>query len=152
MKYKILLIAIFVVVYSSFASEVNVPKEVKDAFAKLHPGVKSVHWENEHNEFEAEFTDHGNVMVVVFDTKGNLVETETLIKNADLPAGVEKSIAHDHPGYTIVEAMKIVNAKGVLTFEVEIKKDKDIKDTFWDKDGKFIKEVHKDHEHHMHKH
>lgn len=152
MNYKALLLAICVFTYSSIAKDVNVPNEVKEAFAKLHPEVKNVHWENEHNEFEAEFSDHGHEMTVVFDTKGHLIETETLIKNTDLPAGVEKAIAHDHPGYTIVESMKIVDAKGVLTFEVEIKKDKDIKDTFWDKDGKFIKEVHKDHEHHMHKH
>ena len=117
--------------------EIKVPAKVKDALTKLYPKATEIKWGKEgKTEFEAEFKVNGTAVSVVMDVKGNLNETETDIAKLELPKGVEEFVAKNHKGWNITESSKIVDAKGNVTFEAQVTKDKVKKDLIFDKNGK----------------
>lgn len=137
MKVKYFLIAILLVSFTTFAQQIKVPQSVKDSFSKLYPKVTDVKWDKEgKTEFEAGFKENGIDVSVVFDEKGNLKETETAIQISELPKSVAPFIEKNYDGFKISEAAKIVDAKGEVTFEAEIKKDNVKKDLLFDANGK----------------
>lgn len=140
MKKTIMFFIVFALVVSVTAQnkkEVTVTEKAKATFAKLYPNVKEVKWGKEgKDEFEAEFKENGTAISLVIDAKGNLKETETDITKSELPKGVDEFVAKNHKGWSITEAAKIVDAKGIITFEAQITKDKKKKDLMFTKEGK----------------
>ncbi len=116
--------------------EAAVPAAVKTKFTSLYPGLKAEKWEKENGNFEAGFHKDKTKMSVVIDASGNLLETETKIEVSELPKAATDYITKNKAGKKIKEAAKIVDSKGVMTFEAEVEK----MDLLFDKDGKFIKE------------
>jgi hypothetical protein len=141
MKSKVLIFALLLLSVAVFAKHTDVPKAVKESFAKLYPNASNAKWDHEkkHN-FEVEFKDNGIETSVIFDKNGNLVESESTIQNTELPANIEKTINSKYNGYKIVKAEKNIDAKGKVCFELDIKKDKMKKELIFDKDGNFVKE------------
>jgi len=72
---------------------------------------------------------------VSFDKNGNLLETEKEIAVKDLPAAVSAYVTKNYPGQTIKEASMITDAKGVKTYEAEMKG----MDLVFDEKGNFLK-------------
>ena len=116
--------------------EAEVPAEVKAAFTKNYPNVKAKGWEKEDGNYEVEFDSNKNEMTLVIDPKGNVVQTETEIKVSELSKTITDYCAKNYAGKKIKEASKIVDAKGVVTYEAEIEK----MDVLFDANGRFIKE------------
>jgi hypothetical protein len=116
----------------------NVPAAVKAKFAALYPNITDPKWDKENGNFEAGFdtksTGEGSVL---FDPKGNLLETEVEIELSQLPKGVLEYVKKNYPTLKVKEASKITDAKGVVTFEAETKS----KDLIFNATGKFIKET-----------
>jgi len=142
MKKMLIIVALISLTLSISAKvkiEVNVPAVVKDAFAKLFPNVKEVKWEKENKDYEAGFVNNGEITTANFDKKGNLLETETIIDIANLPKTIEEYLAEKYNGFRISEVSKVVDVKGVITYETEITKGKIIKDLIFNQNGKFIK-------------
>ncbi len=136
MKAHLFLIVFLLVSFTVFAQESNIPKAVKDSFSKHYPKVTTVKWDKEGaKEFEASFKGNGNNISVVFDDKGKIKETETVIQISELPKSSVTFVETNYPGYKISEAAKILDAKGVETFEAEITKDKVKKDLLFDSKG-----------------
>ena len=98
-----------------------------------------VKWDKEGKESEASFKLDGKDISIVFDAKGNALETETKIEISQLPKGVEKYVTDNYKGFKISEAAKIIDANGEITFEAEITKDKVKKDLFFDSKGNIDK-------------
>jgi hypothetical protein len=73
---------------------------------------------------------------VLIDPSGNITETETKIAVSALPKTVADYCVKNYVDRKITEASKIVDAKGVITYEAEINRT----DLLFDADGKFIKE------------
>jgi hypothetical protein len=117
-------------------AESAVPAAVKSKFTSLYPGLKAEKWEKENGNFEAGFHKDKIEMSVLIDAAGNLMETETKIAVSELPKSISDYVAKNKAGKKIKEAARIVDAKGVTTFEAEVDK----MDLLFDKDGKFIKE------------
>ena len=139
MKKSILLVAIGFTTLTACAQkmkEADVPAAVKAAFTKAYPNTKAGSWEKENGNFEAEFDVNKSEMSVLIDPSGNITETETEIKVAELSKTITDYCAKNYPGKKIAEASKIVDAKGVITYEAEINKT----DVLFSADGKFIKE------------
>ena len=139
MKKTFLLLAIGFTAITATAQKVketDVPAEVKAAFTKNYPNVKAKGWEKEDGNYEVEFESNKNEMTLVIDPKGNVVQTETEIKVSELSKTITDYCAKNYAGKKIKEASKIVDAKGVITFEAEIEK----MDVLFDANGKFIKE------------
>ncbi|TKB97587.1 PepSY-like domain-containing protein [Pedobacter cryophilus] len=115
----------------------NIPAVVQNAFTKQYPTVKSVKWDKEETDFEASFDLNGLDNSALFDAKGNLLETETEIK--ELPKEILAYIKAKYPNQKITESAKITNAKGQVSYEAEIKG----KDLIFDSKGAFLKEIKK---------
>jgi hypothetical protein len=120
---KALVIAMMFFSVATFAQKLksgDVPKVVKEKFVALYPGVMAK-WEKEKANYEAGFKKDGKTMSVLIDAFGNLVETETDIRISELPKTVSDYIAKKFPGQAVKEAAKIVDSKGVMKYEAEVK-------------------------------
>lgn len=137
-----LFLAIFAVMVASGCvdaqklKEAQVPAPVVSAFHKMYPAVTDYDWYNEDGNYEAEYEINKMEAAVVFDANGNLTETEKEIPVKDLPAACADYVSKNYSGAAIKEASEITDAKGVKTYEAEIKG----KDIVFDAKGNFLKE------------
>lgn len=139
MKKSILLLAIGFISITANAQkmkEADVPAAVKTAFTKQYPAVKDAKWELENGKYEAGFDLNKVETSLLIDATGNIIETESEIKVSELSKTITDYCAKNYAGKAIKEASKIVDSKGVVTYEAEINK----VDVLFTADGKFIKE------------
>ncbi len=120
--------------------QLNVPEVVKQAFAAQYPKAAKVKWSLEKpGEYEAEFDLNKTEMAALYDSKGGLIESETKMKESELPQAVKATLVKDFAGYKIAEVEK-ANAKGVVSYEMEAKKEKKEYELVFDKTGKLLKQ------------
>lgn len=139
MKHVMIMMAASLITGSAFAQKLqdkDIPASVKSAFSKAHPDAKEVKWEKEGDNFEAEFEKGKTEQSVVINAQGNILETETEIAVSELPQKAKDYVNANYKGQTIKEAAKIVDAKGAVSYEAEIKG----KDLIFDAAGTFLKE------------
>lgn len=139
---KLLLISICLgFILSSIAQKKNeIPASAKTAFSGKFPDAKKVKWSIEKpGEFEAEFTLNGVESAALYDVNGQLIETETEIKETELPQAVKSAIFKDFAGYKINEIERAVDSKDVVTYEMEAKKSKTVYELVFLPDGKLLK-------------
>jgi len=139
MKKLALVLAATMIASLSFAQtlkEKAVPAAVKTAFQQKYPNAKETKWEKENSNFEAEFEINETDFSVLIDASGNILETEIEIDNNALPSNVRDYVSKNYSGQKIKEAAKITDAKGIVTYEAEIKGE----DLLFDSNGNFIKE------------
>ena len=130
-----LVLGIFAV--SAFALGTDVPDAVKTKFASLYPTIKKAKWGKEENNYEATFELDEVETSVLFDASGNVLETETEIAASSLPSWVADYITKNYPGQKIKETAKIVDDKGTVMYEAEVKAG----DLIFDASGNFVKKV-----------
>jgi len=121
--------------YAQKMKEKEVPTSVKIAFQKQYPNAKETKWKKENDNFEAEFEIKEIEYSVLIDTKGNILETELEIKADELPANAKDYISKNYKEQKIKEAAKITDARGIVTYEAEIKGN----DLIFDSNGNFIR-------------
>ena len=126
--------------YAQDLSSKEVPQIVKDKFRSNYLNATNVKWTKERSGYESSFKKGPVDMSVNFDEKGNIIETETGIKLSEVPVEVRESVAKDFSKYKITETAKI-ESRGVITYEVAVKRGKDKMDLMYDEHGvlKFIK-------------
>ena len=118
--------------------QVTIPQLVTKTFAAQYPKVAKVKWGIEKpGEYEAEFDYNKAEMSALYNEKGTLLETETEIKNAELPQAIRTTLAKDFVGYKFDEFEK-AEANGIVTYEMEAKKDKKTFELVFDRSGKLI--------------
>jgi hypothetical protein len=115
--------------------ETEVPAAVKKTFTSHYATVKEAKWEKEGSNYEAEFDLNKVETSVLIDASGNLMETETEIVVNELPQPVSAYVTKNLSGQKIKEAAKIIDAKGVVTYEAEVGST----DYLFDSKGNFIK-------------
>jgi hypothetical protein len=103
----------------------KVPVPVKEAFAKKFPAATDVKYEMEKKDYEVTFKDKGVGMSANFNSKGEWLETETIMIESDLPKEVLTSVATNFVGYSITEITKVEGPNNVLNYEMKLKKDKE---------------------------
>lgn len=119
--------------------ESEVPKAVKDSFAKSFPNIKGVEWSKESaTEFEAEFKNEGKEQSANFDQAGKWLGTETEIKKSELPQAVQTAIAKEFAGFKIEEAEKAETPDKGMFYEVELKKGELNYEVQFSADGKVL--------------
>jgi hypothetical protein len=140
MKKVFVFFAIAVMTFAKgFAQKIkdaDVPSAVKASFAKAYPGA-TAKWEMEKGNFEASFKKDGKSMSAVFQPGGAMLESETAIKESELPASALSYIQTNYKGKKIKETAKITSSNGTVTYEAEVEG----KDLIFSSDGKFLKEV-----------
>jgi len=125
------------ITFAQKMQEKNVPTNVKSTFQKKYPTATEVKWDKEGNKYEVNFDFNKTDYSVLLDVQGNISETEFQIELTQLPKGVLDYVKMHYAGKQVKEVAKITDAKGTVTYEVEIKGI----DLIFDNTGKFIKEL-----------
>ena len=89
----------------------------------------------EGGNFEAGFKKDSKEMSAVYQANGILMESETSIKESELPASVLNYVKSNYEGKKIKEPAKITKADGSINYETEV----DGKDLIFDSKGNFLK-------------
>jgi hypothetical protein len=113
----------------------DLPSSVITKFTLTYPKVEKVKWSKENGNYEAEFDLNNIETSVVYDSIGITLETESEITVANLPAAAKDYVKNNCNDAKIKEASKLIDGKGVLTYEAEVKG----VDYVFDKDGAFIR-------------
>ena len=145
MKKLILLMLAFAIAGGSYAQKISaskVPAPVTAAFKKQFPDVKSVTWELENGNYEANFKKSGMEMAAEFDKNGTTIETEAEIKTSELPAPAT-SYVKSHYKSSIKEASKITKANGEVNYEAVVGDS----ELIFDASGKYLKESKEEKKH-----
>ncbi len=120
MKKSVFMVAVLAV--SIIACAQTPPSSVLNNFNSKFPGATKVKWnQEEENEWEAEFKLNGNELSASFDNEGTWLETETDIKETDLPTVVKTKLTTNYWGYEMQEIEKI-EKPGFSGFEIAIEK------------------------------
>ena len=141
MKRLMILSVLFIFVGYCHAQEkkADAPAAAKAAFAAKFPQAKKVKWSLEkEGEYEAEFVLGKTETSAVFDAKGTLLETETAIKESELPKAVKDALAKDFAGYKLDEVEK-ADIKGIINYEMEAQKDGKKYEVVFNTNGKLLK-------------
>jgi hypothetical protein len=116
----------------------EIPEIVKEAFKKDYSDAKRVKWNNEDNDFEAEFKINGTACSANYNSEGQRTESEMEIKPGLLPHSILDYIFINYPDHKISEAAQITGANDVLNYEAELKKGGKYFDLIFDADGLFL--------------
>lgn len=116
-------------------SDKSVPATVKSSFQRAYPSAKGSKWEMEKGNYEVVFHSANILHAVVIDAKGNVLETEIAISIDAVPTDARAYVSKVYPGSKVREAAKITDARGLITYELEV----DGKDLIFDREGKFLK-------------
>ncbi|GAA3515591.1 hypothetical protein GCM10022393_31920 [Aquimarina addita] len=123
---------------TSFAQE-KAPKSVKKSFQSKYPGENDPDWHQDKNGYyEANFKKKGIHYRADFDSSGQWIETESSIKEEDLPEVIRKKIATDFKEYKIVELEEVDHYTKGKFYDVEIKKDGKKQDIEFNAEGTII--------------
>ncbi len=96
------------------------PKSVADTFNSKFSGATKVKWDQEEeNEWEAEFDLNDSEMSASFDNSGTWLETESEIKETELPTAIKAKLAMNYWGYEMEEVEKI-EKPGFAGYEIAI--------------------------------
>lgn len=124
-------------------SESQVPADVLKAFKTNFSTVATAKWEKENMNYEANFELNKVETSAIFDAHGNHLETETELVKSSLPKPVLDALVNEYSGYKIGETSKI-DAKGIISYEVEVEKGEHSMDLIFDKKGTLLKTVPKE--------
>ncbi len=116
--------------------ESAVPTAVKTSFQKAYPAVKTVKWEKEKSNYEANFKEGGVEESVAYEASGKFISSEKVTEVSALPGAAIDYFAKNLPGKKIKEASEIKDANGVITYEAEVNE----VDYTFDASGKYLKQ------------
>ena len=117
----------------------QVPAAVKATFKAKFPAITSNTWEKEGTKYEAGFTQNGITISALITPAGELLETESDMSPAKLPAAVRTKLASDYKAYKITEAATLISAEGKTTYEAEVSKGGKSHDVVFYADGSLAK-------------
>jgi len=119
----------------------KVPAAVKEAFAKKFPSATAVNYQMERNDYEVAFKHNGVGMSANFNSKGEWLETETVMIESDLPKEVQTSAATNFVGYVMTEITKVEGPNDVLNYEMNLKKNKESFEVKFSPKGEILKKT-----------
>ena len=100
----------------------KVPGPVKEAFAKKFPAATSIAYTMEKTDYKVSFKDKAVGKSANFNSKGDWLETQTIMIEADLPKVVLTSVATNFVGFVMTDITKIDGPDNVLNYEMHLKK------------------------------
>lgn len=98
------------------------PQKVQKTFTEKFSNATKVKWDQEEqNEWEAEFKMNGNRMSATFDNSGNWMETETKIKEKNLPVNIKSVVDREFSGWEM-EGAERIEKPGFSGYEMALEK------------------------------
>lgn len=115
-------------VFSQKLTDNQVPVVVKKGIKNKFPNTGKVEWKLKTDKnYEAEFKLNRIEIAVKFDSSGKWLETESEIKESQLPSAVRNVIAKDYLNYKIIETQTVEFPDGKeKLYEIHIKKGKEV--------------------------
>ena len=117
----------------------QVPAAARATFQAKFPAATAHTWEKEGDKYEAGFQLKGKTMSALLTPAGELLETETGLLPAQLPAAVRAQLASHYAAYKIREAAIIVRADGSTVYEAEVSQGGRVRDVLFHADGSLAK-------------
>ena len=140
MKYTLFTLSLIVIGFCANAqklTESQAPANVMKTFKARYPSIHEAKWEKEDVNYESNFRINKLETSAIFDSEGNLIETETEIPKSSLPKAVSDAVVRDYADHKIEETAKI-DKNGIITYEVEVEKGEKSFDLIYDEKGKFL--------------
>ena len=107
--------------YAQNVDTKDVPSIVRNKFAAAYSSVTDAKWGLTNiNNYEAEFTINGIDTSVLYDNKGNILETYVVVKPSELPNPVTDFLAKNYAWKKIREAEKVTDGRGKVNFRVGV--------------------------------
>lgn len=113
----------------------EVPANIKDAFAKMYPGIKEASWNKVDTLYIAGFTDGNYKGAVSFTNDGKWTERETVVPVKSIPVSIQNYLAANYKNEKTAGAVKITKASGEIQYRVAAGN----KQILFTKDGDLIK-------------
>lgn len=132
-----ILIFCFQISYGQKVKNEHIPLPVKDAFQILYPNADKVKWGKEGQNYEANLKVNKKEISVIFDSNGKLIGKEEDIEISELPTNAREYLSKNFPKSKIREIEKDTDARGIISYEVEVRG----KELIFDASGNFIKET-----------
>ena len=132
-------LALAIPAHAQMLKPAQVPAAAKATFKAKFPLVKTNSWEKEGDKYEAGFKMDGITMSALITPVGELVETESDMSPAKLPAAVRAKLASDYKAYKVTEAAVLVSASGATTYEAEVSQGGKHHDVVFNADGSLAK-------------
>ena len=143
MKHVLLLAAFALALAAPAYAQMLKPAQVSAAARAMFKAkftlVKINTWEKEGDKYEAGFKQNGVTMSALITPAGELVETESDMSPAKLPAAVRATLARDYKAYKVTEAAVLVSASGATTYEAEVSQGGKRHDVVFNADGSLVK-------------
>ena len=117
----------------------QVSAAARATFKAKFPLVKTNTWEKEGDKYEAGFKQNSITMSALITPAGELVETESDMSPAKLPAAVRATLARDYKACKVTEAAVLVSASGATTYEAEVSQGGKHHDVVFNADGSLVK-------------
>lgn len=112
----------FTAVSAQKLAQSEVPAPTVKTFQGQFKNTTDVKWKKKTDHFEVEFDINKVEHKARIDAAGKLLRLDTDIKQADLPAPVQKAITAQYAGYKIKDPEKIEEG-GKVSYKVELKKE-----------------------------
>ena len=126
MKKNIILLSVCLLLafpgYTQTIPAEKVPAPVKESFIKKFPDAISVAYKMEKTDYKVTFKDKAVGMSANFNSKGEWLETQTIMIESDLPKEVLTSVATNFVGFVITDITKIDGPDNVVNYEMHLKK------------------------------
>ena len=119
----------------------KVPAPVKESFAKKFPDAANVQYEMEKKDYEVTFKNKGVGMSANFNSKGEWLETETIMIQSDLPKEVLTSVATNFVGFVTTEITKVEGPNNILSYEMNLTKGKEVYEVKFSPKGEILKKT-----------
>ena len=128
--------------YTETIPATKVPAPVKESFAKKFPAATSVEYNMEKTDYKISFKDKAVGMSANFNSRGEWLETQTIMIESDLPKEVLTSVATNFIGFVITDITKIDGPDNVLNYEMHLKKGTVAEMVKFSPKGEILKKTH----------
>jgi hypothetical protein len=131
----------------------DIPEKIVEQFQISFPGALKPKWYQEEERFNDDdetppaqlfykviFKLKKVKKTSVFDSKGNLMETVTVIKSKDLPAAVSRSFSENFKGYGFRKLRMIEKGHSIM-FEADVFESYTLITCIFDSNGQLIEKV-----------
>lgn len=133
-----LLLMVIPLVFINCQQSADVPATVQEKFTEMFHDATDISWEQEGDEFAASFTFEGKEWEAEFNKDGSWLESEREIEESELPKPVMEYVKKEFNDYEIEAFEFEKNPEGDF-YEVELEKEGEQIELYFDLEGKLVK-------------
>jgi len=98
----------------------DVPRKVKEGFARDYPHASVTHWEMVSGKWNAEFRSHGNAVTACYSEQGHRINTRMPVAQINVPDKVIHKLRDKYPGERVHTFTKIDRPNMLDLYKVQM--------------------------------